>query len=196
MTRTSGAKSSDLRHNTWLRCSTSAPTSAPGNLAATNSLHIHARRRQMKPQKPRCLFQRREPLGGRAAGILAVSREYVRTFCGASSRQTHLGTARLEGIVGVFRPRPHYDDNRQWKTQKQTAVRLHHSSAHNCFNEVALLTGSLLLLFSSFSKKHNNTHGSLISKTKKTKHNQNCTIPTDGKICMSNCSQDGHVNRC
>lgn len=167
MTRTSSAKSPDLRRNTWLRCSTSSPTSAPGNLAAPNTLHIHARRRQMKPQKPRRLFQRREPSGGRAAGILAVSRESVRTFCGVSSRQTHLGAAGYREGCGAYSGLGRTSTtNGNGRRKKQTAVRLHHSSAHNCFNEAALLTGSLLLLFSSFSKKHNNTHGLLISKTK------------------------------
>lgn len=131
MTRTLSVKSSDLRHNTCLRCSTSSPTSAPGNLAAPNSLHIHARRRQMMPQKPRRLFQRREPSGGRAAGILAVSPESVRTFCGVSSRQTHLGAAGWAALVGILA-----SDKRQpavVDTKKQTAVRVHHLSAHNFF---------------------------------------------------------------
>lgn len=33
-------------------------------------------------------------------------------------------------------------------------------------------------------------------KTKKKYCMNLCTIPTDGNICMSNCSQDGNVNRC
>lgn len=199
--RTSSAKSSDLRHNTWLRCSTSSPTSAPGNLAArTLCIFMRDAAGWIRKKPRRLIFQRREPSGGRAAGILAVSQESARTFCGVSLPSDALKPSRARRDARVVRPRPHFVDKRRWKTLKTKSkrrLRLHHSSARNCFNEAApLLTGSLLL-FSFFSKEHYDTYGLLILKTHTKKNCINLrTIPADGNICMSNCSQDGNVNRC
>lgn len=112
----------------------------------------------MNPQKPwRLIFQRREPSGGRAAGILAVSRQPVRTFLRRFHPSDALKHSGVRRDVRVVRPRPHFGDKRRRRTgkknPKQTAVIRHHSSLCYCFNEAPLLASSLLL-FSSLSKKH------------------------------------------